>query len=148
VASHAFAACGIANGPVAVSFGAYNPLTFAGKLTSSDVLTNSTITVSCTGLAQPVNYTLKLSAGRSNSVSTRSMGGTGGGNDMLYNLYTNPTYTAVWGDAGGGSTITGTLGQADGSNNHIVYGRIPGGQNGLRAGSYSDALVITLEYAP
>jgi spore coat protein U-like protein len=144
----AFAACGISGGGAAISFGGYNPLTFQGKLVSADVDSSGSISVTCTGLTQGVAYTLKLGSGRSNIISARRMGGSAGGADMSYNLYTNAARSVVWGDGSSGSVISGSLGVGTNSNNHAFYGRIPGGQHSVIPGSFSDQLLITLEYAP
>jgi spore coat protein U-like protein len=146
--SSALAACGIAGGGAAISFGAYHPLTLPGKLSSADVDSTGSVTVSCSGLAQAVSYTLKLGGGRSNNVSARLMGAGGGGSDMRYNLYVNAAHSLVWGDGTAGSAVTGSIGAGSNSNTHYFYGRIPGGQNSVRPGAFSDLLVITLEYAP
>jgi spore coat protein U-like protein len=147
-ASGAFAACGIAGGGASISFGPYHPLTLPGKLSSADVDSTGSVMVSCSGLTQGVSYTLKLGGGRSNNVSARLMGGNGGGSDMRYNLYTNATRNLVWGDGSAGSVLSGSMGAGTNSNTHYFYGRIPGGQNSVRPGGFSDLLVITLEYSP
>ena len=144
----ALAACGLSNAPLALSFGGYTPLNFAGKLASADAESTGTISISCTGLAQTVGYAIKLSAGRSNNVQLRAMGGTGGGADMAYNLYTNASRTTVWGDGASGTSFTGSIAPTDGPVNHPFYGRVPAGQNALRPGVFTDQLVITLEYSP
>jgi spore coat protein U-like protein len=147
-ASGAFAACGIAGGGASIDFGPYHPLSLPGRLASADVDSTGSVTVSCSGLTQGVNYTLKLDGGRSNSISARRMGGTGGGSDMAYNLYTNATRSLVWGDGSSGSALSGSLGAGTNSHTHTFYGRIPGGQNSVIPGGFSDLLVITLEYSP
>lgn len=146
-AGPSLAACAIANDLSSLNFGNYNPLTFPGIMSSSDVLATSTVTVNCSAQTQAINYTLQLSAGYSNNTAARSMAGTGGGDDMRYNLYTNASYTTIWGDTAG-NIVSGSLGPAGGSRTHTVYGRIPGGQSTLRAGHYSDLLLMTLEYVP
>jgi spore coat protein U-like protein len=146
--SGAMAACGVAGGGASINFGAYHPLTFAGKLTSADTDSAGSITVTCSGLSQGVNYTLKLDGGHSNSIAARRMGGSAGGAEMGYNLYTNAARNLVWGDGSAGSVLSGSLGTGTNSNTHSFYGRIPGGQNTVRPGSFSDLLVITLEYSP
>lgn len=148
MAGQALSACGIANAPVNLSFGAYSPITFPGKVVSANADSTGSVSISCSGLAQAVSYALKLSAGRSNSILARSMGGTGGGADMTYNLYTNASRTTVWGDGASGASFAGSIAPTDGPVNHIFYGRVPAGQSALRAGTFTDQLVITLEYSP
>ncbi len=148
MASQALCACGIANAPVNLSFGAYTPLTFPGKVASADADSSGAVSITCSGLAQAVSYALKLSAGRSNNIQARSMGGTGGGADMTYNLFTNASRTTVWGDGASGTSFAGSIAPTDGPVSHTFYGRVPAGQNALRAGTFTDQLVITLEYSP
>jgi spore coat protein U-like protein len=142
------AGCGLANAPVDMGFGAYTPISFAGRIVSANADSTGVVSISCTGLAQPVGYTIKLGAGRSNSIAARTLGGTGGGADMAYNLYANASRTLVWGDGATGASFSGTIAPTDGPVQHPFYGRVPSGQHALRAGTYTDALVITLEYSP
>lgn len=146
-ASPVFAACGVANAPVAISFGSYTPITFPGKIASTNVDSTGTVSVSCSGLVQPATYTLRLSAGGSNAINARAMSRAGAGSTMGYNLYVDAARTTVWGDGINGATFSGTVSPTDGTVNHTFYGRIPSGQFSVMPGSYSDQLVITLEYA-
>lgn len=125
-----------------ISFGAYhvyNP-------TPTD--STGTITVSCTGLLLSLleSYTIQISQGGSGSFVSRLMAS--GSQRLAYNLYTDPTYTTVWGD---GSAGTGTvsdsylLGLFTVTRRYTVYGRIPAGQN-ARAGNYGDTVVVTVNY--
>lgn len=148
LATSAFAACGISGGGASISFGGYNPLSFQGKLVSSNLDSNGTVGVSCNGLVQGVSYTLKLGSGRSNNIAARHLAGSDGGSDLAYNLYTDAGRSLIWGDGSTGSVLSGSLGAGTSSNSHTFYGRIPGGQNSVPPGSFSDQLVITLEYAP
>jgi spore coat protein U-like protein len=147
MADQALSACGIATAPVNLSFGAYTPITFPGKVASANADSTGSVSISCSGLAQAVSYALKLSAGRGN-ILARSMGGTGGGADMTYNLYTNASRTTVWGDGASGASFAGSIAPTDGPVTHTFYGRVPAGQSALRAGTFTDQLVITLEYSP
>jgi len=148
LAGQALSACGIANAPVNLSFGAYTPISFPGNVASADADSTGTVSISCTGLAQTVSYALKLSAGRSNNIQSRSLGGTGGGADMTYNLFTDASRTTVWGDGASGTSFAGSIAPTDGPVSHTFYGRVPAGQSALRAGAFTDQLVITLEYSP
>jgi spore coat protein U-like protein len=69
-----------------------------------------------------------------------------GGNDLLnYNLYTNATYTNVWGDGTSGTVVLTRKAHRNRPETLIVYGRIPTGQD-VSAGSYSDILTVTLNW--
>jgi spore coat protein U-like protein len=113
-----------------VVFGAYDtlsPLALDGA---------GTISVSCNPAAP---YSIALSPGGGSYALRRMVSGS---DQLEYNLFTDSTRTMVWGDGSGGTTAVS--GNAD-SASHTVYGRIPGGQN-VRAGSYSDSLVVTLTF--
>ncbi|MEO7391505.1 MAG: spore coat U domain-containing protein [Ramlibacter sp.] len=137
-----------------LAFGAYQPVTFAGKLTSADKTSTATVTVSCTGLLSQGGYSISLGAGSFGSgdrISTRYLNNnSNGGALMAYNIYTTAGYTTVWGNGASGSLLTGSAPLIPGSstNTHTVYGRVPAGQTALRAGSYSDSLTMTISYSP
>jgi len=137
-----------------LAFGAYQPLTFAGKLTSVDRTSTATVTVVCRGLLSLGGYTISLGAssyGPGNRISTRYLNNTTSGGDyMAFNVFTEATYTTIWGDGTNGSRISGSapliLGQS--TQTYTVYGKIPAGQNTLKAGSFSDSPIMTLTYNP
>jgi spore coat protein U-like protein len=135
-----------------LAFGAYQPLTFASKLTSIDVTSTATVSMVCSGITGGGSYTISLGAGAyggGDRISTRYMNNaTNGGDYMIYNIYTVPTYQTVWGNGTIGSLIGGTLPTGDSSPSHTVYGKIPAGQNTLKAGTFSDTVTITLIYNP
>lgn len=145
---HAQAACTISTGAASLGFGPYTPLTFAGKMTSLDADSTGSVSVTCTGLTQAANYSLKLSTGGSNNSFARSMAGTGGGARMNYNLFVDANRSNPWGDGITGGQFQGSIAPPGGTANHVYYGRVPAGQTALRAGSYSDQLLITLEFLP
>jgi spore coat protein U-like protein len=125
----------------AVAFGAYNPL--SGTDLDS---TAGTIVARCT---KNTAYSLALGVG----------GGTGaaystgrfmsnGTDDLEYNLFTDNTYTTVWGDGTDSSDTvdgTGTGIAAAFNQTTTIYGRIPNSQN-LSSGSYSDTVTVDLTY--
>jgi spore coat protein U-like protein len=110
----------------------------------------STITVTCTHVANPAtrfDYVIELSSGPG-SYAARQMTGTG--DTLTYNLYTSAARTTVWGDGitGGTATVAGSFnvpGGAgrSGSDIQTVYGRIGAAQNVL-PGAYSTATPITV----
>ncbi len=132
----AFAAtCNVSTSGVA--FGAYD--TLGGQPGDS----SGNITVSCTGgVGENVNLTL------STATNTRNLQGPR--RALVYQLYVDASRTQVWGDGTAGtSTITDsfTIGSTHTvTQNYYVYGRISGGQHAAEAGSYSDTLLINLNY--
>lgn len=129
------AVCSV-NNPT-LNFGSFNPLT------GNSVDSTGTITVTC--LLQLSGYTIALSSGNSGSYNPRRM--TSGANTLDYNLYTDNSYSQIWGDNTGGSIIVDGGSSLLGSRNHTVYGRIPlSTQRGASVGNYSDSITITITY--
>ncbi len=117
-----------------LDFGAYDP----NALADDDA--TSTVTATCT---LGTNYSIGLDAGSGTpSATTRAMTGVGG--DFLdYELYLDTLRTTVWTDLAGANPVSGTgtgLGEP-----HVVYGRIPTGQN-VSADSYSDTINVTIQF--
>ena len=134
-----------------LAFGAYQPLTFAGKLTSAAVTSNASVSVVCIGIATVGSYSIALgpsTAGTGDRISTRFLVNSSGGGNMAFNIYTSPSYTTVWGDGRVGSQIGGSIATGVSNQSLAVYGKIPAGQNTLGAGSYSVSLTMTLTYNP
>lgn len=126
-----------------VPFGNYDPLS------SASVDATGNIAVACTGLLNfLVSYDISLGTGGAGSFSPRQMAH--GVSDRLnYNLYTTSARSAIWGDGNGGTvTVSGSAKGVLGSvtTNYTVYGRIPGGQSNVKAGSYSDSILVTVSY--
>lgn len=96
-----------------------------------------------------VTYDVTLGKGLGSSTfSPRRMAS--GANRLNYDFYTSSAYSSIWGDGTGGSQkVSGTLSIlviGGTTNQHVLYGRIPGSQSAVRAGSYSDAVVVTVTY--
>ncbi len=115
-----------------LGFGSYTPST---SLDSSAV-----ITVNCSSGSA---YRVSVDGGQNLSGGSRRLAGPGG-SFLNYQLFKDAARTSAWGDGTGlGAKLDGT---GNGSNQSLpVYGRIPGSQN-VRAGSYSDAVQVTVEY--
>lgn len=145
----AVGACTVSSSGLA--FGAYQPLTLAGKLTSADRTSTATVSVVCSAMATG-SYTLGLGAGNygtGDRIGTRFLNNTTqGGALMAFNVYTAASYGTVWGTGAIGALMSNSIPAGDSNQTHTVYGRIPAGQNTLRAGSYGDSLTITITYAP
>lgn len=146
-AAHAGTCTVSANG---LAFGAYQPITFPGKLTSVNVeKSNLTVTISCTGLSAGTGYSVALGPSPvNNSINPRYMAHDKGGPPMVFNVYRDGAYTSIWGDGITGATLSGTLAAGDSTTTVGAYGRVPAGQHTLRAGSYSAVLPMTLTYQP
>lgn len=113
-----------------VAFGAYDP--FANVPSDS----TGTVSVSCDGAA---TYSIAINSGGAGSFNRVMSSGAG---LLAYGLYADAARSVVWGDGSGGTSRVNHAGTGSAD---VVYGRIPARQN-VRAGSYADSLVITVEY--
>lgn len=137
--------CSCSASTTPVSFGVYNPLS-ASPLDSA-----GNVRVSCGGVAGLlVPYQIALGQGvNSSNFSPRKMAS--GANRLQYDLYTDSAHTSIWGNGinEGTQTVPGSitivlLGPT--YQDHTIYGRIPGSQTTLRAGSYNDVVIVTVTY--
>ena len=132
-------------------FGAYRPLTFAGKLNSSAVTSNATISVVCNGISSSSAYSIALGpsiTGSNDRIGTRYLSNSLGGEDMVFNIYTDANFSTVWGNGTTGGLVGGSIPAGDSNQSQAVYGRIAAGQNTLKIGNFSGALTMTLTYNP
>lgn len=152
MAAQAWAGCRVSSS--GLSFGPYQPLTFAGQLMSVDVLSTGTISISCSNMLSLGSYTLALgpsAEGAGDRISTRYLANSNGGANMAFNLYTDSRRSIVWGNGSTGALVSGslpivTLGSY--TDNLTVYGKVPAGQNTLKAGNFSGLVTMTLTYNP
>jgi len=124
-----------------LAFGSFNPL--LGQ--SAD--TTGTISVTCVGNpGDSVSYTITLGTGYGSYTARKMVSGT---TPLVYNLYRDSECTQVWGDNTSGTysvTDSMTLTTTSSTKNYVVYSRIASGQNTDPAGSYTDSLLINLNY--
>jgi spore coat protein U-like protein len=148
VASSSMAgACSV--GASGMAFGQYQPLTFAGKLASTDRLTDATVSVVCTAIVGGGSYSIALGPStQGNTIVPRYLSNERGGPGMAFNIYLDGAYTTVWGDGFAGAVISGSIPAGDSTRAHTVFGKVPAGQSTLGAGSYSGSLTMTVTYNP
>ena len=138
----ALCSCSVSATPVV--FGTYDPIS------SSPTDSDGSVLFTCGGLVGGVvTYDVALNMGmNSTTFSPRRM--SSGANLLDYDLYTSSAHSSVWGDGTGGSQkISGsvTILVLGGTTRAlVVYGRIPGNQTTVRAGTYSDAVLVTVTY--
>lgn len=111
------------------SFGTYD--IFA----TAPLTTSVTVTLQCPASPAP---TVTISKGNSSTYRPRTMHS--GTQTLAYNVCLDPACTKVWGD---GTEATVTWAPPKGNASAVAYGSIPAGQDAA-AGSYSDALLITI----
>jgi spore coat protein U-like protein len=127
--------CTITTAPV--NFGAYDPVTANAAAPLDGV---GTITVTCT---KGAGVTLALNPGSNPTGTTRRMV-QGGTNYLIYELYTDPSHSTVWGDIGNNPM---TIVPAPNKNprNFTVYGRVNQAQDAT-VGAYTDTVVATVVF--
>ncbi len=87
---------------------------------------------------------IQLSRGSSATFRPRAM--QLGADQLQYNLYLDPSRSTVWGDGSAGTSQYGPSSPPNASSVLLnIYGRMPARQN-VRAGSYSDTVVITIVF--
>jgi spore coat protein U-like protein len=127
--------CTVASSSMA--FGAYNP----ASLANVDVI--GSVDVRCN---PPAN--VKVSVGVGNGAGARYSTGrkmtrVAGGGTLTYNLYLDSARTVVLGDGTDGSTFWNVTGH---QLTFDIFGRIPGSQPTVQAGSYVDTVIVTVSY--
>ena len=104
----------------------------------------SAVSIVCTRGAA---YKIALGPGQNDGglgVGARKM--KSGGVTLAYQLYQDPGRSVVWGEtlSGGGANIKSDTGNGS-TQSHTVYGRVPP-QTTPGAGTYTDTVVVTIEY--
>lgn len=112
-----------------------------GAFSGPQLTTQGSLTIKCTGGGNLRNATITLSTGSSGTYASRQMHN--GPNHLSYNLYTDPTFTQIFGDGTGGSSpVTRTSGP------QVlfvpVYGKLPA-QPEPPSGEYSDQIIARLD---
>ena len=128
------AQCNITATPL--NFGSYDPLS------SVPLTATGSFNISCKPNKATFNITLQLTSGNSGNYAQRNML-SGGGNQLLYNIYANAAQTAVLGDGSGGSvSLTQSVTRQTPWNINL-YGQIPALQN-VVPGLYNDLITATI----
>lgn len=116
-----------------------------GSTNSDSVGGDIAVTCHADLVAGVSSYTIGISAG-SGAFTNRKL--ISGANFLFYNMYTDGTYTSVWGD-GTGSTKTVSDGYVilltPTTRHYTPFGRVPGSQN-KPAGTYLDTVTVTVTY--
>jgi spore coat protein U-like protein len=128
VTATVLSSCSLSGGTL--NFGQY----ISGQTTDLDV-TGAINYVNCSG-----NLTFALDGGGSGSVNARQM--SSGANRLNYQIYRNPTRSAVWGSGADAQAVTLLATQ---SGTVSVHGRIPKNQV-VPDGTYTDVVNITLTF--
>ena len=121
----------------ALAFGAYDPVV-TNAVSSLDG--TGQLVVACTKGATP---TIALGLGGNASGSSRRMKDSGG-NFLTYELYHDSSASVVWNTSGSGLLSPGAA-TSKAARSFTVYGRVAGNQD-VPAGSYSDAVVATVNF--
>lgn len=124
------------------SFNQIPTITFACAPTAvSGCTTSGNLQVMCTAAAT-VNIT--LSTGGSSSYSPRTMTDGVQGLSMNYNIYLDANHSRIFGDGSQGTYSTGGTIGVNETVAYVLYGMVL--SSTVSAGSYTDSLVITMNY--
>ena len=121
-----------------------NPLALGTFDGTNDLAATSTVVVRCTN---GTIYNVDLSQGASSSFAARTM--SNGSGTLVYNLYTDTTYTNIWGDGSTGTVrVPGTGTGFAAARNITVAGRLLASANTgpVDAGNYTDTIVASIVY--
>ena len=135
----AHAACNVT--ATGVNFGAYDVFSTIPRDSTG------TVTVSCDSIPPPDPVISIGPSANSGGFYPRRMVRSSGPGMLEYNLFTDPSMTAVWGDGTAG-TATMKLKNVHRQKPPVVttiYGRIPPGQN-VSSGAYGDTLTVTITW--
>lgn len=132
--------CSCTSSVSSLSFAAYDPLSPTPRDASALVSLDCTGIVALFGLVE-----VKAGTGVSGNQLQRTM--VRSGKVLNYNIYANSLRTQLLGDGlGSTTTLTSSLnGLLFFSTSMPLYGRVPAGQ-WVPAGTYSDTVVITVQY--
>lgn len=115
-----------------------------GNFTGSQITITGSIVLTCTGTGKD-NFNLDLSTGSSGTYSPRRM--KNGANSLSYNLYTDSTFTKIWGAGSGGvDHVSGTVDMGSSTTVTVtvpLYAKLPA-QTKPPFGLYSDTIVATV----
>ena len=121
----------------AVAFGLYDPTSAA------NLDTTGSLALQCNSKFSVV-LSLSVGNGAGASYSSGRKMTRAGGGTLRYNLYANAARTQVLGD-GTNTSVTLAINDRN-SFTQAIWGRIPGNQNTVRAGSYNDTIIATISY--
>ncbi|MGQ4660662.1 spore coat protein U domain-containing protein [Lysobacter sp. F6437] len=102
---------------------------------AANIDSSTDLTVNCNEGAE---YSIALNDGANDSANQRRM--TNGTQFVNYNLFSDETRTAAWGN---GTEVSRVGTNAD--ETITVYGRVPAGQS-VGAGTYNDTVTATIEF--
>ena len=108
-------------------------------------------TLTCARSSGPSTVTVVMAIGASGnngSIANRQMRTPSWPDVLSYNLYRDAARTSVWGQTAGVDTMSSTLSVPNNASRGVtftIFGRIPGLQS-VHTGSYSDSLVVTINY--
>lgn len=130
VSSTLSASCSVAAGVLSFGSNVPTPMTAAIDATTSITATCST--------GRPYTIALNAGSGTGATEQVRRMSGSGGTVD--YAIFSDPTYTTVWGTGSRAVAMTGTgLPQS-----LPVYGRMP--MQNAAPGTYADSVTVTVTF--
>jgi spore coat protein U-like protein len=144
----AFIFCFTVDGSAFVCNVTSTPVNFSTYDVFSPIPSDSagSLTITCNNPdKKPFPVTITISTGNAGIFTPRKMSQTAGPDRMNYNLFIDPSRTAIWGDGTGSTSTVTEIVTRDITLNETIYGRVQAQQN-LRVGTYSDTLTVTVSW--
>jgi spore coat protein U-like protein len=132
--------CTIAAAPT-IGFTGYAPAT--ANLTTP-LTSTGTFAVTCTtGAVAEIDMSTGANATHA-ITTTRAL--KSGANYLDYELYSEPTFTTVWGVGAGTGGVTEPAAPSAAAVTYTVYGSVPPGQADSAATNYADTVLVTVNF--
>lgn len=143
-AAFAAANCSFSTVP-SINFGTIDPLALPG----TPIQVTATLSIQCTGSL--TSLTVALSAGSSGTFAPRSMND-GSGHTLTYNIYTDNTYSVVFGDGTAGTqTEAASVVNGKATYNFSLFAQLPETGKAIASidpfkGTYNDTITVTASF--
>ncbi len=144
------ALCGCSLSTTGINFGSFIPYDYVPVKVATNLVVTCSVDSIDPGSSYDINYSITFGNGSyGNASASRTMQKS---SEVLnYNLYADLGYSQIFGSGFNGTvTITNTpYSLAPGehqTDNYVIYGRIPAGQQLAEIGTYNDTITISLTY--
>ena len=120
-----------------------SPMTFQLRNKPGSTATaQASVALECTGQTA---YDVALDSGANALGESRRMADANSGRTLGYEIYSDSARSSRWGDRTGMDTVSG-IADSDGRAEHMAYGAIAPTDGKLSAGTYTDAIVVTVNF--
>jgi spore coat protein U-like protein len=118
----------------------YDPVVANITAGTNDLTATSSVTVACTVGKAP-------SIGLSGTPGARQLSdGQPGDPKLSYELYQDSGFATAWGNTVGTDVLNVVAAPSTAPRTYTVHGKVPGGQPGVKAGTYTDSVTATVNF--